>query len=120
MEDEDGRCKVSCSDPWDNETTAERAEIQRLADEAIVRLQLSKPDNVNNPGHYGGADNPHEHWKCAQAWGLVDTPKIGAWLYNASKYICRAGKKDGASPIEDLRKAIWYLDRAVKRLEEDK
>jgi len=50
----------------------------------------------------------------------VDTPKIGAWLYNASKYICRAGKKDGASPIEDLRKAIWYLDRAVKRLEEDK
>lgn len=83
-----------------------------------IILSPATTSTVNNPSHYGGADNPHEHWKCAQAWGLVDTPLIGAWLYNASKYICRAGKKSGAPPVEDLKKAIWYIDRAVKRLEE--
>lgn len=76
-------------------------------------------EKVDHPAHYGGGDNPHEHVKCAEAWGLVDTPRIGAWLYNATKYICRVGKKQGADPLEDLRKAQWYLNRAIERLRED-
>jgi len=35
-------------------------------------------------------------------------------LGNAIKYIWRAGKK--GQPIEDLKKAKWYLDREIKRL----
>jgi len=36
-------------------------------------------------------------------------------LGNAMKYIWRAGSKD--SLIEDLKKARWYLDDEIKRLE---
>jgi hypothetical protein len=36
-------------------------------------------------------------------------------LGNAIKYIWRAGLKGEA--IEDLRKAIWYIDREIQRIE---
>lgn len=35
---------------------------------------------------------------------------------NALKYVWRAGEKDGASEVDDLLKAIWYLEREVARL----
>lgn len=95
----------------------------KILDEVIdLAKSMSFPvvaSKVDHPSHYGGKDNPHEHVKCAEAWGLVDTPLIGAWLYNASKYICRAGKKSETPAIIDLKKAIWYLERAVERLEKE-
>ena len=65
---------------------------------------------VNHPSHYGG-DTIYEHWKVARAWGLVED----AFLYNCSKYICRAGKKGDA--LEDLKKAKWYLEKAIEHAE---
>ncbi len=35
----------------------------------------------------------------------------------AVKYIVRAGKKDSCKEIEDLEKAIWYLQREIKEIE---
>jgi hypothetical protein len=70
----------------------------------------SKKEMVNHPAHYGG-DVPHEVYKCLAAWGLV----ANAYLWNTVKYIARAGKKGGM--IEDLKKARWYLDREIERLE---
>lgn len=69
-----------------------------------------KKEAVNSPAHYGGKDNPHEHVKCAEAWGLVEN----AFLYNATKYLYRADKKENR--IQDIEKAIWYLQREIKRL----
>jgi len=71
--------------------------------------------NVNSPSHYGGENNPHEHVKCAEAWGLVNN----AFLYNCTKYIARLGKKDPSKVLEDAMKARWYLDRYIKKLEEE-
>lgn len=34
---------------------------------------------------------------------------------NATKYIWRAGHK--GSEVEDLRKAVWYLEREIDRIE---
>lgn len=65
---------------------------------------------VHHPNHYGG-DVAHETVKCLEAWGL----ESDALLWNAVKYISRAGKK-GAS-LEDLKKARWYLDRRISKLE---
>ncbi len=62
---------------------------------------------VDHPTHYGGADNPYEAIKVIEAWGL------GFNLGNTAKYISRAEKK--GSPIEDLEKARWYLDREITR-----
>ena len=36
---------------------------------------------------------------------------------NCVKYVARAGKKDPNKEIEDLKKAIWYLNREIERLE---
>lgn len=65
---------------------------------------------VNHPAHYGG-DVPHETVKCLAAWGL----ESDALLWNAVKYISRAGKKGNL--LEDLKKARWYLERRIASLE---
>jgi hypothetical protein len=66
-------------------------------------------ETVNHPAHYGGADNPYEAIKVIEAWSL------GFCLGNCVKYICRAGKKN-TNTLEDLRKALWYLNREIERL----
>jgi uncharacterized protein DUF3310 len=70
-----------------------------------------KKEQVNHPAHYGGADNPYEHVKVAEAWGLL----TNAFLYNCTKYLCRQGKKGPA--LNDLKKAAWYLQKEIERLE---
>lgn len=37
-------------------------------------------------------------------------------LGNVVKYAARAGRKDGAPAIDDLRKAAWYIEREIARL----
>lgn len=68
---------------------------------------------VDHPAHYGGAGNLYEAIKVIEAWGL------GFCLGNTIKYIARAGKKPETSELVDLRKARWYLDREIARLERD-
>ena len=70
-----------------------------------------RPEAVGHPAHYGGADNPYEAIKVIEAWGL------GFCLGNTVKYIARAGKKGAL--IEDLKKARWYLDRHIARIEKE-
>ena len=41
-------------------------------------------------------------------------------LGNAMKYIWRSGHKLGVNDIEDLKKARWYLDREIQRLEKSR
>ena len=72
---------------------------------------MGAKEAVNHPDHYGGGDNPYEVIKVIEAWGL------GFHLGTCVKYIPRAGKKDATKHIEDLKKARWYLDRKIKRLE---
>ena len=65
---------------------------------------------VNNPLHYGGADNPYEAIKVIEAWGL------DFHLGNTVKYISRAGIKNPEKELEDLKKAAWYLQRKIDNL----
>lgn len=64
-------------------------------------------DDVNKPRHY----NVHP--------SKVEAIEVTEWLMgnlaNATKYLWRSGDKE-ATPVRDLRKASWYLDREVKRL----
>lgn len=64
-------------------------------------------DKVNHPQHYGGEFNPYEAIKVIEAWNL------GFNLGNTIKYISRAGIKDAEKEIEDLEKALWYLQREI-------
>lgn len=71
--------------------------------------KVEPKETVNHPAHYGGGENPYEHIKVVRAWGL------NYELGNATKYICRAGKKNAETDIEDLEKARWYLDAEIQR-----
>lgn len=65
---------------------------------------------VDHPPHYGGEDNPYEVIKVIEAW------KLGFHLGTAVKYIPRAGVKDPSKEIEDLEKAVWYINRKIELL----
>lgn len=67
--------------------------------------------NVQHPIYYGGSDDPYEAIKVIEAWNL------GFHLGNTVKYISRAGKKDGNSATQDLKKALFYLNRKIELLE---
>ena len=64
---------------------------------------------VDHPAHYGGAENTYEAIKVIEAWNLDFA------LGNVIKYISRAGKK--GSKLEDLKKAQWYMNRAIEQAE---
>lgn len=68
-------------------------------------------EQVDHPEHYGGENNPYEAIKVIDAWDL------GFSLGNTVKYISRAGKKDPTKEIEDLKKALFYLEHHIKTLE---
>ena len=74
----------------------------------------AEQEEVDHPAHYGGAENPYEVIKVIEAWGLQNN------FYRATllKYIGRAGKKGDL--LTDLRKARWYLDREIAKLEKER
>jgi len=63
---------------------------------------------VNHPPHYTSHPSGVE---CIQI-----TEHMNFCLGNALKYIWRAGLK-GDSQVEDLKKARFYIDREIARLE---
>jgi Protein of unknwon function (DUF3310) len=67
-------------------------------------------DAVNHPKHYVNHPSGIE---CIQI-----TEHMGFNLGNAIKYVWRADLK--GSSLEDLRKAIWYIDREIQKREEAK
>ena len=63
-------------------------------------------ENINHPSHYADGRR-HEPIDVIQDWNL------GFCLGNAVKYISRAGRKDPEKYIEDLHKAIWYIQYEI-------
>lgn len=64
-------------------------------------------DNVNHPKHYTSHPSGVE---CIQV-----TEHMGFNLGNAMKYIWRCDEKWDS--IEDLKKAVWYINREIERRE---
>ena len=67
-------------------------------------------DNVNRPQHY--TFGAIEVIDAIEAWDL------GFHLGNVVKYVARSEHKGGQ--LEDLKKAQWYLNRKIGKLEQDK
>lgn len=69
---------------------------------------LAATDLVNHPPHYtkGGIETID----------FIEAKDLNYRLGNVVKYVSRAGKKD-SDPLEDLRKARWYLDREISARE---
>ena len=69
-------------------------------------------DVVNHPSHYTDGK--------IEVIDFIEDKVLNFHRGNAVKYIARAGKKDPTKEIEDLKKARWYLDREIDRMEKEK
>lgn len=74
------------------------------------KARLAAEEAVKHPSHYGGGGDPFEVIKVIDAWGL------GFKLGNAVKYIRRAGKKNPDTEIQDLEKAVFYINHRIEKL----
>ncbi len=68
-----------------------------------------KNDPVSHPAHYTGHPSGVE---CIQI-----TRHHNFNVGNAIKYLWRAGLKSESTLLEDLRKAVWYINDEIKKHE---
>jgi hypothetical protein len=68
-------------------------------------------DNVNHPAHYTSGK--------IEVIDFITDQKLTYCLGNAVKYVARAGKKDPNKTVEDLQKAVWYINQQIKIFQED-
>lgn len=66
-------------------------------------------DPVNHPAHYTSDPSGVE---C-----LTITRHRNFNIGNAFKYLWRAGLKDEATTVEDLRKAVFYIEDEIRRIQ---
>lgn len=69
--------------------------------------QQHQADAVNHPAHYTEHPSGVECIRIAEAFNYN--------LGNVIKYVWRAGRK--GDPVQDLRKAAWYIEREITRLQ---
>ena len=72
--------------------------------------QQQSYEHVNQPQNYGGVENTYEVIK------VIEALEMDFHLGNTFKYIARAGKKGSDKEIQDLEKALWYLQRKIDLL----
>ena len=75
-----------------------------------TKKQVVKFDVVNKASHYNASGI--EVIDAIEAW------KLGFHLGNVVKYIARSDHK--GKKVEDLKKAAYYLNREITRLEAEK
>lgn len=85
---------------------------EHTVDDSLMSPTIVNDEMVNHPQHYGG-NTVYEVIKVLRAWGLTKSFNLG----NAVKYIARAGKKNEDTYVEDLKKAIWYLQDEINSIE---
>ena len=68
-------------------------------------------DPVNHPAHYTTGK--------IEVIDYIEDQKLPYHLGNAVKYISRAGKKDKDKTVEDLKKAVWYIERYIGMIGEN-
>lgn len=72
------------------------------------KIEVVENDPVNNPSHY----------QTSKGVQVIDlTEELNFNRGNAVKYIFRAGKKDPATEVQDLQKALFYIGREINRVE---
>lgn len=83
-----------------------------LYSEADPEKEENKNDPVNHPSHYTDGK--------IEVIDYIEDKDLGFCLGNAVKYISRAGKKDQRKEVEDLQKAIWYIQRRIEQISKEK
>ena len=89
---------------------AESFELSKTG-EVVLATPERAFDSVERPSYYNFGK--YEVIEVIEDW------QLGYHLGNAVKYIARAGKKDPEKTEEDLRKAVWYIERFKRVINEN-
>ena len=92
-----------------NPPTAVVVDGKITAENLDPRCCLDTKTDPINPAHYQGFSNG------AQVIDIVENLPYNRGA--AIKYLARAGRKDPAKHIEDLKKSAWYVAREIERIE---
>lgn len=65
-------------------------------------------EKVNHPEHY----KPGTY----EVINVIEAHELNFNRGNVLKYLLRAGAKSKDTEVEDLQKAIWYLNREIDRI----
>jgi hypothetical protein len=69
-------------------------------------FEIEEKEMVDHPSHYNQGIETIEY---IESWSMNFNTG------NVIKYVTRAGYKN--DQLEDLKKAMWYLDREIQRIE---
>lgn len=84
---------------------------RELFPEKYTNRDHTNHDPVNHPSHYTKGK--------IEVADFITDQKLNFDRGNAVKYVCRAGSKDPDKEIQDLEKAIWYINHEIKMLKGD-
>jgi hypothetical protein len=92
-----------------NKEREEKGDTLLWFDPAASKDHDQAKDQVNHPDHYttGGIETID----------FIEAKQLGYHLGNVIKYVSRAPYK--GRELEDLKKARWYLDREIDRVQAD-
>ena len=74
----------------------------------VVQKGSKESAKVDHPAHYNSGK--------IEVIDAIEDWNLNFSRGNAIKYIARAGLKDKGTEVEDLQKALWYIQREIQRL----
>lgn len=80
----------------------------KLCQDPLARVH-GAGDNVNHPAYYTDGK--------IEVSDFIADKNLNFFRGNVVKYVTRAGKKDTSKEVEDLKKAQWYINREIERVE---
>lgn len=83
-------------------------EHQHIEHQNVDKMKVEQDNVISHPSHYTQG---------IECMDYIESHKFNYARGNVIKYVTRAGLKDESKEIEDLKKARWYLDREISRLE---
>ena len=83
---------------------------ESTSNEPISDFKEESIPTINHPSYYNKGK--------IEVIYFIEDQELNFNLGNAVKYISRAGKKNVETYVQDLKKAIWYLEREVNKNEE--
>ena len=101
---------------WASDNVPGVAEVDRRLVEFIIDTPWNEPAHYVWIGDALAQSGAPAFSADLQSWDILDALfPDNPHLWNAGKYLIRFGRKGDASKrVEDLRKAITYLERAIK------
>jgi len=80
----------------------------QIRHEEYMKQAMEQSDVIKNPKHY-------ERYEIEPV-SFIMKNELPFWMGNVIKYIMRAGYKTSTDEIQDLNKAIRYIDMRINQL----